>query len=60
MSLVFGCVCFIVLEDLSILEVCGFDLNCLIRFFIGIVFFKFFLLNYKLLILKNNLELKKN
>lgn len=60
MSSAFGCVCFTVLEDLSISEVCGFDSNCLIRSFTGIAFSKFSLLNYKLPILKNNLKLKKN
>lgn len=51
MSSAFGCVCFTVLEDLSISEVCGFDSNCLIRSFTGIAFSKFSLLNYKLPIL---------
>lgn len=60
MSSAFGCVCFTVLEDLSISEVCGFDSNCLIRSFTGIAFSKFSLLNYKLPILKNNLKLKNN
>lgn len=46
-SSAFGWVCFTVLEDLGISEVCGLDSNCLIRSFTGIAFSKFSLLNYK-------------
>lgn len=58
MSSAFGCVCFTVLEDRSISEVCGLDSNCLIRSFTGIAFSKFSLLNYKQSYLKSYLKLK--
>lgn len=59
MSSAFGCVCFTVLEDRSISEVCGLDSNCLIRSFTGIAFSKFSLLNYKQSYLKSYLKLKR-